>query len=271
MLRDDEGRPLTEMADRLDVDEEVACPYSGPRRGLPMNRAALAQVGRYWPRLLREVRVRMPREGRLQQAFQMCLECVCAPLLCSGAVPAYVAVRYKACVGFCQVFAWLLLEQGDQRLEEMGSGAEFLAWMEAGEWLRGSRQVCAGSGHQIATLFEAFCQGEGGALGRSPVLEVVGLQAALALRTYERLVDEPADRSLGCRLLAEGRAPWLFAATSRPGGSADLALRFFAGEKAGPGVTRFLASGPLVHGEREQLFWSCALECEAGWGVARVE
>lgn len=177
---------------------------------------------------------------------------------------AYVAVRYKACVGFCQVFAWLLLEQGDQELAGMGTGTEFLTWMEAGEWLRDSRQVCAGSGHQIATLFEAFCRGEGPALGSSPVLEVVGLQAALALATYEGLADEPADGGLGCRLLAEGRAPWLFAVTSRPGAPASSVLRFFPRERAGSGLLRFLATEASGHAERERLFWDCALQVGGG-------
>lgn len=262
-LRDDEGRRLTEHADLLDPNEEVSCPYAGPRLGRPMNVAALTQIGRLWPELLADVRRTTPANATLQQAFQVTLEFVCAPLLApENPLSAYLAVRYKACVGFCQVFAWLLLEQDDQELSALGTGREFLAWLEIDGWLSGARQVCAGTAHQIATLFDAFGQGEGTALRASPVLHVVGLQAALALSTYQGLSREKADGSLGCTLLVEGRAPWLFAVTSRPGRPASDVLRLFAGKLPSPGLDRFLRASPhsISHAERERLFWCCVLE-----------
>jgi hypothetical protein len=52
---DEDGRPCGELASRFydeAATEVVACPYSGSRRGLPMNQTALRQAASVWPQVL---------------------------------------------------------------------------------------------------------------------------------------------------------------------------------------------------------------------------
>ena len=226
-----------------------------------MNGAALDQVNRHWNDICDELRALVPRHATLQQAFQVSLEVVSRPLLWSeNRVPARVAAAYKACVGFCQVFAHLLLEDeamGEQPLSAMGSGMEFANWVEQEGWLKGERQACAGSLRQIKTIFELFCSGDAHTMPPSEPLEAIALQTALVLSTYPSVPHQPAECCLGCRLLQHGRAPWLFAVTSKPGRTPDLARRFFPKRGRVGSLERFLAgdSPGLSHQAREQLFW----------------
>lgn len=229
---DGEGRFLNEQAaPGYRAEGETTCPYTDRRQGGRMNRAALDQIRHHWDDIVLALGRDTPARATLQQAFQVSLEAVCRPLLePAGPISPLQAATYKACLGFCQVFAWLLLsdsQAGGQILSEWGDGQAFFDFLESGGWLLGERQVCAGSRGQIVALYETFCQGRGPAKGASAALEAVAIQAALVWATYQGMREgHSAPGGLGQRLLAGGRAPWFYAVTARPEGQPEWARRF---------------------------------------------
>lgn len=255
--RDGDGRCLLEQAaPGYQAGLNSACPYSDSRLGASMNSEALEQVQRHWGAVCRQVHQLTPARATLQQAFQVSLELVSPPLLrdCDP-VPVSEAVTYKACIGFCQVFCWLVMADdaaGHQPLSEFGEASSFFAWLDAGGWLRGSQQVCAGSNDQISALYRLFCHGSGTSLKLSPVLQAVALQAALLLATREAMGrGEALQGSWSHRMLTQGRAPWLYAVTARPQAQPEWARRLLpAGHTSGV-LESFLHN--QTHRDREAL------------------
>lgn len=265
-ILDDEGRCLTEQADSgYPPDQEEICPYPDRRLGRPMNRGALQQIGRHWGWTRRHLMEQMPPEATLQEAFQVSLEATSQALLWDQPypLPARLAALYKACAGFCQVFAWLLLEEdqsGRRKLASLGQSGDFFGWLNAQGWLLGVEQACAGTESQIRSLFDVFCGGLGPPpLPDSPILQAVALQSALSLATYQaaRQGAAAAEDCLGHRLLRQGRAPWLFAVTARPEGRPEWARRLLAYPTDSTALDCFLDGNTttLTHEQREQLFW----------------
>ena len=240
--RDQEGRWLLEhAAPGYQAVSHTACPYPDSRQGLPMNAGALEQVQRHWSEVCRQVRQTSPARATLQQAFQASLELVCRPLLSDAKeVSGVEAATYKACVGFCQVFCWLVLADegaGRQSLADFGDGRDFFEWLEREGWLRGSTQVCAGSREQICALYRLFCDGQASPPGLTPVIETVALQGALLL----------GEGSYSQRMRSEGRAPWIYSLTARPQASPEWARRLL------PGRSEALESLLSFEGDREAL------------------
>ncbi|MFN8611804.1 MAG: hypothetical protein U0931_29940 [Vulcanimicrobiota bacterium] len=254
---DDEGRWLVEQAaPGYRPDRQAVCPYSDSRQGSTINFGALEQIQRHWSAVCRRVYLRVPPQATLQQAFAVSLELVCAPLLSEGdPIPALEAAIYKACVGFCQVFTWLVLaddQAGCQPLAEFGDGPGFFDWLEREGWLRGGDQVCAGSQEQIVVLYRLFCGGAGPAPALTPVLEAVALQTSLLLSTREAAGrGEPVAGSWSYSMLTEGRAPWLYSVLARPQARPEWARRLLPSGQSGGALETFLRqhSSPT----REQL------------------
>ena len=70
------GRPLGEAASPLYATteiEESPCPYSGARRGRPMNTAALRQMGGRWAEILADVAALRGGDDTLHGAWRACI------------------------------------------------------------------------------------------------------------------------------------------------------------------------------------------------------
>lgn len=232
------------------AEDEVRCPYPGSRRGRLMNRAGLEQQRRHWDAICATVASLCP-ERTLISAWRASLLALAGPALAPDPLPGSWAALYKASVGFNQVFTHLCLH-GEELPDDL------FDWLEAGGWLLGGHQVCAGSRGQIEELYACFgsaVAGEPLPIPRSEApVTFVALQAALALATYR---SHPWG-GLGAELLQQGQAPWLHAVTSTPGLDPALTLRFFPEGAAPRALTRFLEAEPasLPWPERDALFWS---------------
>lgn len=240
---DVEGRPLGEIASPLYPTDtrEVRCPYAGSREGRPMNAAALAHWRAWRDRCL-------ATWGSLagptvRDTWRAATACIAAPLLTDGPLPVSASILYKTTVGFHQTLTALLLDTpglADRPAATLGSGEQFLTALEAGGWLAGRKQACAGPPGDIAWGWEALT-GQRAAPPVAPLpvappaevdaaVEATALAVALTLSTLARLragdrdglagygTDAPdlARWPLGARLWHSPATPWLVAATARP-------------------------------------------------------
>jgi hypothetical protein len=277
---DVDGRPLGEIASRLYPSDtiEVVCPYSGARRGKPMNESARRQVVAHRDAGLATLAGALSDTATGADLLRVCTAMIVAPLHHERPTPAAVASAYKTNLGFQQTLLSLCLdtpEVATTPVRDLPDAATLLAALEAGNWLVGQRQACAGSPGDIALAWEIMCRrrappdvpGFRITDGRA-ALTVTALVVALVLATQERLNagdreglvgygTDHADRDrwpLGARLWKARPAPWLVAATARPDRPATSVRRLF--RDVPPEIDRFLAaiSRAGSHLELEQAF-----------------
>ncbi len=278
---DTDGRPLSEVSSPLYPSDtvEVACPYSGGRKGRPMNETAQLQVRAHAEAGLATLSVAVGPEPRVADVFAAATRVVAAPLFLQRPVPAASSALYKTTAGFLQLVTALLLASPDLAgtpARDLPGPDSLQNVLERGRWLIGQRQVCAGSPGEIALAWEVLCgrrRVEGSALPLAPAAwapQATALVLALTLRAHERLLRaereglagfgtaEPQVEAwpLGARLWYRRPAPWLVAATANPDASAEQVRRCFAGTE---GVLEaLLAAGTTSHAEDERAFWAAA-------------
>ncbi|MDP2308881.1 MAG: hypothetical protein Q8P18_22860 [Pseudomonadota bacterium] len=286
---DADGRPLGERASPLYPPDtrRVACPYAGSREGRPMNVTSLAQVRPHRERNLATLAAACGPSPTVARLLQGCSALVALPVASRLAspdapIPVEVAALYKTTIGFHQLLVSLLLDTealAGTPAAELDGAEALLAALEAGGWLVGQVEVCAGAPADIAATWDVLT-------GRRPApavepyptglgpwaTEATGLGVALVLATADLLTrgnregldgfgaPEPpvAEWPLGARLWRQRPTPWLVAATARADRTAALAPRLF--EVCPASVTRFVEEAPRVrdHRELEVLFRSVA-------------
>jgi len=218
---DTDGRPLGEQAAPIQYAacrDEVTCPYSGSRRGQPMNRAALRQLQRHWRTIQQTIRDLSVPDATVHDAWRVSVAVTIAPLLLPRPTPARHAALYKSCIGFNQIFAFLLLGDAsiaDRPLGTLAGPDDFGTWLEREGWLHGDAQVCAGSMAQIGSLYDAFCgtesQPEARGWSAIPDWERATEQAMRwQAEALGALIADPTDPEL-----SSSPAPWLAVATTR--------------------------------------------------------
>ncbi len=161
-LLDEDGRPLGEKASLkypTDATRVVTCPYAGARQGGVMNVSALAQITAHWPQVLAVLRT----EGTVLSAWRATVAALVAPVRFAlehpgQPIPGVLSAVYKTCLGYNQVLLHVLLS-GDVAalpLSDLGDADSFLGLLDAGRFLVGSEQVCAGPPHMLRTSFNTL-------------------------------------------------------------------------------------------------------------------
>ena len=257
---DEDGRPVAEIASpHYDParTELQRCPYPDARLGQPMNRSALRQMADVWPALLDSVRWCVGGEPTVHRAWRAAVAGLAAPALWPEAeVPRLLSAQFKASLGLSQVLTTLLLGEAgaaDARLVELGDADAFFAQLDAGRWLIGESQVCAGSASMIGALFDALSDGAPGApdpawsrLGDGwfdAATEAVAVHAAhLALASRQVGAGRPVRPETAAWV--GGRVPpWLRGVLGVPDRAPDAALRLFPTGRAPVGLRAYL-DGP---------------------------
>jgi hypothetical protein len=292
---DADGRPLGERASPLYPPDtrRIACPHAGSRAGLPMNVTALAQVRPHRDRNLATLAAACGPAPTVADALRACSALIVAPVVCRMAapdapIPVEVAALYKTTIGFHQLLVSLLLDtEGLAALpaSELDDSDALLAALEAGGWLVGTVEVCAGAPADFAATWDVLT-GRRAPPDVAPyptprgawAVEVTGLAVALVLATADLLTAGNRDGiegfggpappiatwPLGARLWRQRPTPWLVAATARADRTASQAARLFA--TCPPAVVRFLAEAPAAtdHRELEALYLSLVAEPDGG-------
>jgi hypothetical protein len=265
-LIDEDGRPVAEVASphyRQVATDLVACPYPDARRGEPMNRSALVQMGSVWPSILASVRA-MAGAGRVADALRVAAVGLAAPVAFDarspGApIPRLLASFFKTSLGMSQTLVTLLLSDdgvADAKLTELGDRDAFFATLDQGRWLFGATQVCAGSKGHIGDLFDAMA-GHPGRAELDPTLaaldpDALGRDATHAIAASIVALCRAADRvRAGLPVEARDRAwlsgdvpPWLRSVMAIPNRPAAHALRLFPAGGAPASLVRALADPP---------------------------
>jgi hypothetical protein len=269
-LLDEDGRPVAEVGSPLYegvATEIVACPYHDARRGLPMNRSALRQLGAAWPSVVATARALAGPSPTVHAAWCAAVVGLAAPVVWhhqrGGApVPRALSASFKTSLGMSQVLTALLLSDAAMAgapLGSLGSRDDFLAVLDQGRWLVGQDQVCAGAPGQIGELFDALCGFEGDA-ALDPALRLLAPlapwrdEAALAIaRSVGWLATLAARQRGGARApggargaawLAGDVPPWLRAVLAVPNRPPEHALRLYPAGEAPAALVAFLASVP---------------------------
>jgi hypothetical protein len=246
-LSDEDGRPVAEVASPLYARTPTAlvtCPYADARAGGVMNRSALDQMRGVWPDLLAAAAALSRPDPTVHDAWVAAVTGISLPLVGPTPTPRLLAALFKTSLGLSQVFTALLLADdgvADAPLDTLGDGDGFFAALDAGRWLVGADQVCAGSRAHIVAMFEAIAgRGQGrvcppeierlrGDTRRAP--EIVALHAAhLAASAHRAGVAVPAA------------PPWLRAVAAIPGRPPEHARRLFPAGQAPASLERYLAA-----------------------------
>jgi hypothetical protein len=226
---DVDGRPVAEVASPLYArtpTEEVACPYADRRRGGVMNLSALRQLGPVWVELLADTARAVGPEPTVGGAWRAVLRGLALPWSSGDPVTRLASVRFKTCLGYSQVLTALLLAQeglASAHFASLGSADELFRLLDAGGWLVGDQQVCAGPASRIAELAEVL----GGrdrvdldpraAAQGAAVAERVGAQLALLLRELEgERQGQALPSEAGQRWRGPAAPAWLRPALLRP-------------------------------------------------------
>ncbi len=239
---DADGRPIGEQASPVAYAacrDEVTCPYPDRRRGLPMSRGGLRQIRAAWPEILAAIQHLSVPDATTHQAWRVTVAVTIAPLLLPRPTPSARSAAYKACIGFNQILAFLLLGAeglADTPLRDLASPEELCEWLDREGWLVGHAQVCAGPMRMIAELFSALC-GEGAQPDAPGWAEIPGLSAATEQAMVwqaEALAELIGDR---CGPLSDSVAPWLVVAGLRAGQRPADVRRLFPADYSGITIT----------------------------------
>lgn len=266
---DEDGRPVGEVGSRLydrARTEIVACPYADARRGHPMNRSALRQVGACWPEVVVAARHLAGPAPTVHAASAAALTASAIPHAWpDGApIPRVVSVLYKASLGMSQVTAALLLAEdgvADAPFASLGDDEAFFRYLDDGRWLVGRDQACAGPEALIRELYRAVATVEERAprpeilaevdleAVRAIALEVAGLQAVTLLGVSSCLgrgVLDGLEGSIAEDWLA-GRCPaWMRSVLAAPGRRPEHVRRLFTAGGTPAAVEGVLASAPAT-------------------------
>ncbi|MCP4872501.1 MAG: hypothetical protein GY898_27740 [Proteobacteria bacterium] len=249
-LLDVDGRPLGEAASpalyaAAGIDE-TACPFSGARHGLPMNRAALRQLRSVWSEVLDDLAALHGPDPTLYGAWRACFRATLRPVVqldregADARVSRVEAAAYKTALDFSQVLTFLLLSDdglGARPLRSFGDGLDLVEQLDQGGWLVGQVQACAGPASSIAELFEVLAAEPGPddvEPTRDPAVEhaievVIRLAGSVLEELEHRRTGPPREGTDASRMLAEGRPSWIRAITAAPGRRAADVSRISAG------------------------------------------
>ena len=237
-LVDEDGRPVAEIASPLYADtptEIVACPYADRRRGQPMNRSALRQLTGVWPEVLAGFSAIAGPAPTVHRAWVAAITGIAAPLVAPAPISRAVSSMFKASLGFSQVFSSMLLSDpdvADTPLTALGDADGFFQALDAGGWLIGAEQVCAGSAQMFHQAFETWT-------GRTPIVgdpsRFIALAAQLGPTPVEAVALHVAWLAARQRAARGGRgtapstdvAPWLRAVFATPDRPPEHARRLF--------------------------------------------
>lgn len=279
---DTDGRPLAEVSSPAYPSDTVvvACPYSGGRKGRPMNATALEQVRAHAEVGLATLSAAVGPEPRVADVYAAACRVVAAPLFLPRPVPAASSALYKTTAGFLQLLTALLLASpglAETAARDLPGAASLLTVLERGRWLIGQQQVCAGSPGEISLAWEVLCgrrHVDGAALPLAPADWAPGATAlvlGLTLAAHARLVRAERDGllgfgtadprvdewPLGARLWYRRPAPWLVAATADPTATLEHVRRLFV--EPPPAVRLFLEGERDGHAADERTFWRAAV------------
>jgi hypothetical protein len=279
---DEDGRPVGEIGSRLydpDRTELVACPYADERKGHPMNRSALRQLGACWPDVVRAARWIVGQAPTVGGVWAAAITATALPHAWRDEepVPRVLSALYKTSLGMSQATAALLLADdgvADVPFASLGDDEDFFRFLDAGRWLVGRDQACAGPEPMIRELVRALVderplEDPPRALRdvnvdgvRQTAVRVAGVQAVTLLGVAQcvgRGVRDGLDGSLAEGWL-EGRAPaWLRSALSGPGRRPEHVRRLFPAGGTPTEVEELLASPPGTPGE-----WATAAAAASG-------
>jgi hypothetical protein len=256
---DEDGRPCGELASRFydeAATEIVACPYSGSRRGLPMNQTALRQAASVWPRVLAVARGLTKPNPTVHDAWKVALAGTVCPLIVGDPVPRVISAFFKTSLGFSQTLTALLLsEEGiaDASLADLGDGRAFYEHLERGRWLVGQVQACAGTEAMIVQMADVLAgrsagpssAAEGFAEAADTASAAVGVQIAALGALYQAARGgQPIEAP---DWIAEPTAPWLRGARAFPNPKPEHARRLFPAGAAPKAVETLIGwDGPEI-------------------------
>jgi hypothetical protein len=234
-----------------------------------MNVGALKQVRAHWETNLATLQAL--RGETVADALRAVTIAVSGPLAFGPPVPVVVAAVHKANLGYQQTLVSLLLDSPELAAtpaRALPDGATLLAALEAGHWLQGTVQACAGAPADIALAWDVItgrADRPGAALEIADVGVVgwLGLEIALVLRTAELLYrgvrpsGDVESWPLGARLWEGQRGPWLIGATARAGRAAESTRQLYA--HVPPALDAFLSTTCETHDELEAAFRSALL------------
>ena len=230
-LRDSDGRPVSEATSG--EEHFSPCPYSDKRHGYPMNVPALRQMTGQWEHVLDWVSPKRGENSKLRDSLAVALFATVEPMIYKLenpelVIPSEMSIRYKACLGFCQVLTYLIwndLDPSEARLADFGTADEFFVWLDRERWLLGQVQACPGPRTMIQQLFTRFCSARPKvhqSVVVERVLELVALQSVHVLAAHKN------EGSLAHQLFHRGQSPWLFALIQNPDRDPAEVSKFFS-------------------------------------------
>jgi hypothetical protein len=218
--RDDDGRPVFELRAPAGVKEGVPmhmrrCPYADERAQRWINVSALAQVTDHLDAVLVDVAALHAAQPAaagwerlcvavMDQLAQPAVHLLRAARPRRAPLPARLSVGYKVSVGYLTPVRDLLTLSARGAARE-ASLASFLAFLDEGRYLLGTREVCAGPPNLLARVSAAMLGG-GEAVAAAPPARVA-IARALALQLQVGLVWRLFDRDIERRLLL-GEVGW---------------------------------------------------------------
>ncbi len=237
-LLDEDGRPVAEVGSEVEgtvPTVHVACPYADRRRGMPMNRSALRQLGAVWPEVLARLSAYAgPPPVTVHAALGAVLAGTSTVVRwwCDHPdlpVPRGLAATYKTSLGLSQVLAASCLlepDLGPAPLRSLGDADAFFSFLDDGGWLLGQVEACAGPRGAIGEAFDALCAGGGPTPPWAPdVRWGIGLLGASLLAAP---TADPASAPRLARLLGPKGPSWTRALFGAPGRSPAHVARWFA-------------------------------------------
>jgi hypothetical protein len=268
---DTESRPLGEVSSRYypPTTNEIRCPYSDSRKGLPINQSALLQLHQYWPAILATIQQLAGKAPTTAGLLNACTAAVLAPLSYSDRpVPAGISALYKSTIGVHQLLISLLLDSpglASLPAAELPSGAAFFQAADQGHWLIGAQQACAGPARDIEQFWEVLTGRQAAPLAEKlPVVlnpwgeQALALVLALVLATQSLSQKGASDftGALGPTLVRERGTSWILGGLARPDRPIASVLGLY--QKAPPVVVACIEnlekSSSFV--EQEQVFYT---------------
>lgn len=211
-----------------------------------MNRSALKQVSGQWEGILSWVGPEVGSPSSLRESLSVALLATVEPSLHHlshphAPVPAPISARHKACLGFCQILFFMLIndpEPDEAKLSDYGSKEEFFQWLDTEGWLLGQQQACAGPQRMIEQLFERFCRAQ---LSPEKKDLVDQLTVLVALQSIHVLSNHRQKGSIAARLFERGQSPWLFTSVQNPRRDPNDITKLFAQKRPPSRVEALLA------------------------------
>lgn len=252
LLVDVDGRPVAEVGSPLyasTATEVEACPYHDARKGQPMNKSALKQVGSVWPGVLATLSHLAGPRPTVHRAWVAAVTGIAMPSAFEDRVPRVVSATFKASLGLSQIFTSLLLGDdgvADAPLGALGTGKDFFQVLDQGRWLFGDVQVCAGTEPMIVSAMDILAgDGETGEVprevtARARLVELAPV--AVALHAAHLAACQELAREGRGEPVKEELPPWLRALFAVPVRPPEHVRRLFPAGAVPEAVERYLAA-----------------------------